>query len=178
MEFAVSDIHYFKKLQERLGHNHKDDPKKLPLKKLVALGKALNEEYGLISGGQSNEVHKQRILDRIEERQDDTRDNALLVLTAKDYWEHVDRIGHHLTMGDAPATPKQRWQLRDEMWWVQQQLVEIANKYHGDLRELWLDYADQVARSAHYYENNDGAVAVWLRNLRTEFKRRDVDMEG
>ena len=29
MEFAVSDIH-FKNLQKRLGHSHKDDPKKLP----------------------------------------------------------------------------------------------------------------------------------------------------
>ena len=58
----MSDIHYFKNLQERLGHKHKDDPKKLPLKKLVALGKALNEEYGLITGGQSNEEMKGPIL--------------------------------------------------------------------------------------------------------------------
>lgn len=171
MEFAVSDIHYFRDLQRRLGHSHKDDPKKLPLRKLVALGKALNEEYGLITGGQSNNEMKELILERIKERQDDGTYEEQRTFA----WEKnlaVNNIGYHLSMGDAPATAEQRRELADEMWFLQRQLVDLAHEHDGDLQIMWLDFADQVARSAHYYENNDGAVAIWLSNLRTEFKRR------
>lgn len=171
MEFAVSDIHYFKKLQERLGHKHTDDPKKLALKKLVALGKAVNEEYDLICGGQSNEEMKELILERIKGRQDDgTYEEQRTFALEKN--KAVNNIGYHLSMGDGPDTHEQRKELRDEMWFMQRQLLDIANEHDGDLRQMWLDFADQVARSAHYYENNDGAVASWLSKLRNEFKRR------
>ena len=167
----MSSVDYFNKLQERVGHHRNDDPKELTTDDLVTLGRALAEEHRFITGGMNASGKMEQVLMQIMAFQNDHPSLEHQIEQAKDLGIKVRTIGYGL-QSDPPADKKRRLGLRDEQWLIQRQVAGFAAEYEGQLKKLWLLYADWMAREIHHYAGHEMELGLWVGRLRSEFEKR------
>ena len=167
----MSSVDYFHKLQERLGHTRDVDPKTLATDEIAKLGRALGEEHRLIGGGMNASGKQQQVQMKIMEFQQEHPGLEQQLKDATDIAIKCRTVGYGLQQ-DPPSDKKRRLGLRDEQWVMQREVASFADHYEGQLRKLWLLYADWIAREIHHYAGHDMEVGMWIGRLKQEFEKR------
>ena len=171
----MTSIHYFAKLEQKLGHSRNDDVTTLSDHELVELGKAVAAEYRLIdSGGPNSALAVTRAMQDIEKAMSDDPDKD--VETATEYALNIRNIGYNLAHVGV-AKPEDRRSLREECWHFWRRILVIEEKYEGELGDLWHTYADMVHREIHYWSGHFDRLNIWLHSLQNEFKKRQPGYE-
>lgn len=166
----MTSITYFEDLQKRLGHHYKEDPTTYSLEELVKLGKALTAELDLIYYGKSHSMKQAQLLQDLEKLQTDgsfEEDKEV----AKNLDDKTNGIGYMLVHVGADTKQQER-QLREEMWFLYHELLKLPEKHEGKIKELWSEYALNVRRNIHYWNNETDTMVGWVHQLRDEFKKR------
>lgn len=166
----MTSVTYFKDLQDRLGHHHKEDPSTYTLEELVTLGKALNAEMKIIGRNGDHRLKQKVLLQEIEALQTDgsfeaDKEQAEL-LDSK-----ADRIGYSL-VHVGTNTKEQARHLREEMWVFYHELLKISEKHDGELKDKWAEFAHNVRVVIHSWNNETDTIGLWLHHLRKEFEKR------
>lgn len=166
----MTSVTYMKDLEKRLGHHRKEDPTTYSLEELVKLGKALTAELDLIYYGKSHSMKQVKLLQDLEALQTDgsyEEDKEV----AKEFDDKTNGIGYMLVHVGAD-TKQQTRQLREEMWFLYHELLKLTEKHEGKIKDLWAEYALNVRRNIHYWNNETDTLVGWVHELRKEFKKR------
>ena len=154
----MSNVDYFHKLQQRVGHTKDDDPAELSTGEIVKLGRALTEDIvrslGMTSGKMQQVGMKITALRRMT--QQSTINSGRLMTSRRNAGQSAMGCGrtHHRT---------------EEAYWSAGRVLghaetghAIADEYRGDLKKLWLLLRRLDAKEIHHNAGHDMALGMWV----------------
>ena len=168
-------INFIADTKKKIGFGYNDDPSELSFERLIEVGKAVSQAHDSVVGGESARVAQGVIQTKIEAIQD-TESFREDFEAAKNETDNINTIGYdlaHYSPDRRTKLGKQQYALNvDVMGKHVHAVFDIAEKHEGELRHLWLQYADQAKRLAHYWLKHDYELRVWRQKLVDEYKKR------